>query len=554
MKNILKTVFLISCAILLINNYSFSQDELAAKEEQVSLYVGEAKAIPVNNPTRVIINNPAVADVTSVNKEEIFVAGKAIGATNLVWRDNSGEHIAKVLVLAEDTSTLKMRIDNILKALDYPNVYTRGIDSEGKVLLLGNVKIPQDIERITSALGVFKDKITDLIQVKEEESVVEIDVQVLELSQDGTKELGIQWPSSVAVATDAKADGNTWVLDPEAAGSRAKFQNFFKILQWSRTNFYWKVNLLVQEGKARILSQPKLACQSGKEADLLVGGEKPIMTTSVAATTGATGTEVEYKEYGIKLKIKPTVTPEKKIKLALKVEVSDVGTAEILGNTTSPSARAYPLTKRSASTELFLNDDQTMVIGGLIKQKTTEDLRKFPFLGDVPFLGLLFRTKSTKSGGGAGERGDTELFITLTPKIIKEGIIKTEAKVEIPPPPQSTPPVPVPEEAEAQPSLAQTTISSMPGYIRAVSKRIRDNLDYPWAAKQADLQGALRLGIRLDYTGKLLDVKVIQSSGYSVLDENAISVVKKAAPYSPFPSEIEQNELWLDIPIVYNVK
>ena len=71
---------------------------------------------------------------------------------------------------------------------------------------------------------------------------------------------------------------------------------------------------MIYEGKAKILSRPKLACQSGKEASLLVGGEKPNMTTQVSGTSGGgSSNTVEYKEYGIKLKMAPTLNSDGKI-------------------------------------------------------------------------------------------------------------------------------------------------------------------------------------------------------------------------------------------------
>ena len=403
MKNILRITF--SLFFIICAGYSYSLGEVASKkEEPVILYKGEIKAIAVDNPTRVVISNPNVADVTSISKDEMLIIAKDQGTTKLIWGDSRGEHTSQVEVFLENMSPVKERIDNILKEINLPGVFTRNIDNEGKVLLLGNVKTSQDIERINVALSSLKGKLINLVLVKEEETVVGIDVQVLELSKDATDTLGFTWPGSITLTERGS---------PGIADVGTKWSTLFKVLNLNRAAFSWKLDALVQEGKARILSQPRLSCQSGKEAELLVGGEKPILTTQVVSG-GGTGTSVAYKEYGIKLKIKPAVTEEKRIKLALNVEVSEVETAVTIGGTTT-TGLAYPLKKRNTSTELYLDDGQTMAIGGLKKQKSEDDIRKTPFLGDVPILGLFFRRRETKTGGGQGERGDVELFITLTP-------------------------------------------------------------------------------------------------------------------------------------------
>jgi len=581
MKNILRITF--SLFFIICAGYSYSLGEVASKkEEPVILYKGEIKAIAVDNPTRVVISNPNVADVTSISKDEMLIIAKDQGTTKLVWGDSRGEHTSQVEVFLENMSPVKERIDNILKEINLPGVFTRNIDNEGKVLLLGNVKTSQDIERINVALSSLKGKLINLVLVKEEETVVGIDVQVLELSKDATDTLGFTWPGSITLTERGS---------PGIADVGTKWSTLFKVLNLNRAAFSWKLDALVQEGKARILSQPRLSCQSGKEAELLVGGEKPILTTQVVSG-GGTGTSVAYKEYGIKLKIKPAVTEEKRIKLALNVEVSEVETAVTIGGTTT-TGLAYPLKKRNTSTELYLDDGQTMAIGGLKKQKSEDDIRKTPFLGDVPILGLFFRRRETKTGGGQGERGDVELFITLTPTIIKEGIKKEEAKPEAAPSTKEEKPIkeekkrskakapPLKEEKiikerkkfkppspakkgikkeEAKPEVLRPIIgriakeSPISEYARVVAQRIQDNFVYPWAAKEANLEGSLRLALRVYYTGQLLDAEIRESSGYAVLDENAVNMVKKVAPYPPFPPEMKQKEIRIDLPIVYKTK
>jgi pilus assembly protein CpaC len=661
-------LFLIIPALLLTGSGSvFSQEKkVAGTGLEQTFYMGEIKAVSVDSPSRVVVGNPAVADVISVSAQEIMVAGKGAGATNLIWWDDFGEHHLRLRVFTEDMGEIKSRIDGLIKELNLPKVFTRTADSEGKVLLLGSVKSNEEMDRIKTALGLLFARTTNLIQIEEEKAIIELDVEVLEVNKDATKTLGMNWLDSTT--------GAIALTEPSRFPTRLAGvpDSLIRVTEWTHTSLGATLNLLVQEGKARILSRPKLACQSGKEAELLVGGEKPIMTTQSGDSSDSTS--VEYKEYGIKLKMAPVLTSEEKIKLALNVEVSDVGAVETLGSATQTTARAYPLIKRSTATQLYLNDGQTLAISGLIKQKTEEDLQKLPWLGDIPVLGMFFRSRSTKQGGGSGERGDTELVIMITPVVIKDKVenkqaaeeakpaakkkaavskdkketvkaaadtedeeetdivqetapakpkkvepakavkaqkpavkqqkpaekkstaakpattavkkteektVRAKEKKEVKPqkkaaasnkqkPAEKKSPaaasVPeerstrasdvqgIPAKEETRAPAAEKTIDPETAYVRGVAEYLKNNIFYPWAAKQAELQGTVILDLHLVNTGDLVEARINSSSGYSVLDENALRIAKQITPYPSFPRGISDPDLWVQIPIVYNLK
>ncbi|MDD5155459.1 MAG: TonB family protein [Candidatus Omnitrophica bacterium] len=520
---------------------------------ELRLYMGEVKVIPVDNPTRIVIGNPNIIDIGEVTKNQMVINPKAVGKTTLVFWDNSGEQSYQVWVFSEDLDDFKQRIDNLLSKLNLPEVYTQVVEEEDKIFLLGRVKTAQERERIQIALGGLMKKTVDLVQVKEEEAIVEIDVQVLELDQDASRTLGFTWPGTLAL-TDVYSGTTTGV----------PFSQIFNLSSFTRSQLNFSVDALVQEGKARILSRPRLACQSGKEAELLVGGEKPTFTTQVA-TAGGQGTSVDYKEFGIKLKIKPTVSEKDRIKLSVNVEVSEVGDAETIGSASAPSAKAYPLTKRTASTELFLNDSQTLGIGGLIKHKTEEDVRKVPVFGNIPIFGMFFRKKSVKVGGGQGQRGDTELFITITPTIVSRGPqAKQEEVKEAKPATEAAAGGKAASEAApgggegdkkaaAPPAPAETKADPITVYSQIVQNRVLKNISYPSLAKEAGFQGTVKLGLRIAYSGKLLDVVVRQPSGYKILDEQAVNAAKGIESFPPFPPAINKDELWIGVTILYKL-
>ena len=561
-----KTTFLlILCCAILPMGMVLAQDEEVKTSTELKLYMGETRVIEANVPSRVVVGNPNIVDISDVSEDAVTLTPKAVGVTTFMLKDGYGEQSYRVRVMAEDMSDIKTRIDGLLKELNLPGVYTRAVETEGKVLLLGSVKTADDKKMIDSALGPLKDKTTDLIQVKEEEAVVDINVEVLELDKDATSTLGFTWPGQISLSEPGYTTPNLSAV--------------FNVLNYTRSGLTASLDLLVNEGKARILSRPNVACQSGKEAELLVGGEKPTFTTTVSETGGATSSTVEYKEFGIKLNIKPVITADDRIHLKLMVEVSEVGDAELLGPANAPTAKAYPLTKRSTTTELYLNNNQTLAIGGLMKQKSENDVRKFPVLGDVPALGGFFRKRTTKEGGGAQQRGNTELFITLTPRIISKGqpaqqnasagqaVTMPETKivsdVVIP---NDTAAV---KEAPAQPAVALLkeapsadvdiiesateggVSTSLADYINNVYKKIIDAVYYPQDAKKAGWQGTVKLSLNINYDGTLKEVKLLQSSGYSILDQAALETVYRQAPYPALPEQVQQDELRVEIPVAF---
>ena len=501
-------------------------------EEEIKLYMGQPKVLSVSTPKRVAVGNPMIADVANIGKSELTVVPKAVGNTTLIVWDNFGEQAYRLRVFAEDTVDLKRRIDHMLNKLNLSDVYTNAEDEEGKVALLGTVKRAADREIIATALGALKDKTIDLISIKEEEAVIEIDVQVIEINRGSQDTLGFTWPSSMTLTEVGSAGltGATW-------------GKLFHVLQETRAAFTLKLDALIREGKARILSRPRVSCQSGKEAKLLVGGEVPVLSGSVTPGTSGpssvgatTGGSVEYKEYGIILNVKPLIEDSGRIHLNLDVTVSEVGDV-----VSTSYALAYKMTKRTATTELLLDDGQTMAIGGLIKKKTTEELKKVPWLSDVQVLGLFFRQKTASQGWNSdlSKADDTELFITLTPRVVD----------------QKKPP------KDLKPSISGATVLSdddikdpVLRYAKIVQRKILENLTYPTAAKEAGFQGMLKLSLKLSAQGELLESKVKEPSSYRLLDDNAIRIAQKISPYPPFPPAIKEAQLWVDVPIVYQLE
>ena len=168
--------------------------------------------------------------------------------------------------------------------------------------------------------------------------------------------------------------------------------------------FYYaaKINALINNGKANILSKPKITTINGKEATINIGGEVPIPTLTVSDNT--TTTTYEYKETGIILKYTPRVNDDGYITAKIHTEVSTP--------TYDADAKAYRFNKRSADTQVRLKDGETMVIGGLIGSDESKVMSKIPFLGDLPILGRFFSNVNNS-------KNESEVIIFVTARIVK---------------------------------------------------------------------------------------------------------------------------------------
>jgi pilus assembly protein CpaC len=157
-----------------------------------------------------------------------------------------------------------------------------------------------------------------------------------------------------------------------------------------------------RENLGRLLAEPKLLARSGKEANFLSGGEIPIVITQQQNTT------IEFKEFGTKIKFVPEVREDGTIDLKVQSEVSEPDFAngvELFG------FRVPAFVTRRVDTDVTLRSQESLVIAGLIKETKQELESKLPFVGDIPFLGYLFRSTEF-------EKDLLELVIVVRPKVV----------------------------------------------------------------------------------------------------------------------------------------
>ncbi|MDZ7813013.1 MAG: hypothetical protein U5L74_07800 [Ideonella sp.] len=168
--------------------------------------------------------------------------------------------------------------------------------------------------------------------------------------------------------------------------------------------------MLVRDGQGSILAEPQLSARNGSKATFLAGGEYPYTVSSINGQT------VFFKPFGIKLDIVPQVDKNNMVRAVIDSEVSSLDT--------SLSTNAGPaLSTRRTSTEFNVKAGETMVLAGLLSRKTTSTIDKVPFLGDIPILGALFRSKRFQND-------ETELVVFVTPTIVDAHTSSLTARVD----------------------------------------------------------------------------------------------------------------------------
>lgn len=175
-------------------------------------------------------------------------------------------------------------------------------------------------------------------------------------------------------------------------------------------NFQLDVELsaLQEEGRGEVISNPRLVTTNQREAVIKQGREVGYLTVSAQGTGGAALPTVQFKEALLELKVVPTITSDNRVFLALNVKKDEVLRFIDLGD----FGQVPELARREINTAVLVEDGQTVVIGGVYEFTDRQSISKVPFLGDIPFLGNLFKKK-----GRSKEKA--ELLIFVTPKVLR---------------------------------------------------------------------------------------------------------------------------------------
>jgi pilus assembly protein CpaC len=228
--------------------------------------------------------------------------------------------------------------------------------------------------------------------------MVEVDVEVMEIESTSALMAGLSWGSISDTSSTSNVTQNNISISENSPPPLVAFSSI------TRQALSASIQLLINRGKAKILSKPKLLAVSGEDASFLAGGEVPYVTQSQLGSTN-----VQWKPYGIKLKARPTIDADGNISASLRAEVSGLDPQN--GVSTGNGIVIPALRTRWVETTVYMKSGSTLVIAGLIDDESQKLTSGIPLLSDIPILGELFRfTDNTHN--------ETELVIFVTTSLV----------------------------------------------------------------------------------------------------------------------------------------
>lgn len=306
--------------------------------ERLTLYAGESRMLDLAGAKRLVVGDPSVLDARAMDEAQILVSGRKPGLTSLLAWDRLGKERA------------------------------------------------WEIEVLAAGLR---------------KAMVEIDVQVLEISSGSGWDVGLDWAGTLQGQAGALAG----VPASPAAVLEASPPPLLSFGSFQRGPISARLDLLVQQNKARVLAKPRLVTVSGGKARFLSGGQIP-----VAQVDNSGHSSTQYKDYGVSLDIEPKADEDGNVNAQVRAELSDIDPANSvsLGN-----GGVLPAIKsRWVETNIFVKRDSTLVLAGLLQEQQGHVTKGVPLLSQIPLLGELFKHHEIT-------RRNSELVIFLTPKVLQ---------------------------------------------------------------------------------------------------------------------------------------
>ena len=373
------------------------------------------------------IADPSVIDVVQYSPNEVSVIGLAMGSTTLtLWFENNPQPLIYLVKVVRDPSLEdQARIDygKLEKkiALLFPNSKVYLIPLSGKIIVKGQARDSEEaswilqiirgevinqvgslggdqpatpnatIPAAVNPLNMASSNIINLLNIPGEFQIM-LRVRIVELNRSMLRRLGVDFTYLINSGRD--------VLTSSVGGLPANLSGIFENRQLSVL-----INALRSNGTAKILTEPTLTCLSGHPATVLSGGEFAVPT--IVGINGVGGQQTNFRGFGTSIIVTPIVIDKDLIRMNIRPEFSEINP----GNT---SAGGIPgLSTRRVQTTVQLREGQTIVLAGLLSQRTNTEITGIPFLSGIPWIGpLLF-------AGKRSTEDETELLVTVTPELVR---------------------------------------------------------------------------------------------------------------------------------------
>jgi pilus assembly protein CpaC len=388
--------------------------------EPQTLHLLVGRSLVISSPTRikrVSLADPDIAEAIVVSPTQVLVNGRKPGGVSLMLWDEADQSQAFELSVDIDVLGLTQKIHEV-----FPTENVHIDTSRDVVILTGNISSSTVADKVLEVVKAAAPKVTNMMQIPAPpDGEILLQVRFAEVDRTLLNQFGINilsLPGAKNVGTISTQQFGAPQLQNNSGSSGTGVSNTFNLSDLLNIfifrpdiNLAATIKALQEQNVLQILAEPNLMTSAGKEASFLAGGEFPYPVPQ-GGGTGFTTITIQFKEFGVRLNFTPTFTPGGQIHLKVKPEVSSLDFTNALQfqGFTVPA-----LSTRRMESEVDLADGQSFAIAGLMDNRVTEQLNKIPWIGDVPVLGELFRSKSLN-------RSKDELLVVVTPIIVKPGI------------------------------------------------------------------------------------------------------------------------------------
>ncbi|WP_019917960.1 secretin N-terminal domain-containing protein [Methyloversatilis discipulorum] len=259
------------------------------------------------------------------------------------------------------------------------------------------------------------EQLVESVDVAEPEVMLE--VEVLEVSSNKMKELGIDFPDQIGygiltpnISTTTSNLGvttNSTTLGGQLLQGNINLKDTNGLVVPYVSNPGLILNLKATDGAANLLANPRIRVKNKEKAKVHIGEKLPVFTTTSTANVGVSAS-VTYLDVGLKLDVEPLIHPEDDVDIKMTMEVSSI-VKEVTG---PQSSLAYQVGTRSTATALRLKDGETQILAGLISDEERTSASRLPGLGHLPLIGKLFSSER-------GSNNKTEIVLLITPRIVR---------------------------------------------------------------------------------------------------------------------------------------
>jgi len=390
-----------------------------ALPQRVDLFVGDSRVLAVRT-SRIAVGNGKVLAVSPVSAGQLVLIGEAPGSTVLqLWLRDGRQHRVLVTVSPSDPDATLQAVRELLAGTEGVTARLSG----RRIVLEGEAAGARARERAAAIATLYPGLVLDFVGKVGWESMIHFDVRIVEFRRGRLRELGIRWRDDIngpnaGVIADFVTNDRFRATPPNSGLPEATLQGLPLRLPSPAmflgiaTTLDSRIRLLEQQGEATIVAEPTLSCRSGGAARFVAGGEIAFPVVNAVGST-----DVEYKEYGVILDIRPVADASGAVFARVETELSQVDNSQrVLG--------VPGFLKRRSATDINLRNGETLVIAGLTSQQRSIEDQGVPGLSRVPVGGRLFGTRGRRTES-------SELVIFLTSRIVQAS-----------PPPDPLPPDP----------------------------------------------------------------------------------------------------------------